>query len=62
MNKPASDTPIDWSRADWEGSRREQMERWAALPLDRMILALEEMQTLHHKLNPPAVDKDKSET
>lgn len=28
----------------WEGSRREQLRRWAALPLERTILAIEEMQ------------------
>ena len=60
MNNPASDKHVDWSRAGWGGSRREQMERWAALPLDRMILALEEMESLHHKLNPPTADKDKT--
>ncbi len=37
---------IDFSLTTWEGSRREQMRRWAALPLERIILALEEMQEL----------------
>ena len=35
---------IDWSLTTWEGSRREQLRRWAALPLERIILAIEEMQ------------------
>jgi len=35
---------IDWSLTTWEGSRREQLRRWAALPLERVIRALEEMQ------------------
>jgi len=30
----------------WDGSRREQLRRWAALPLERVILAIEEMQDL----------------
>lgn len=37
---------IDWSLTTWEGARREQMRRWAQLPLERVILALEEMQQL----------------
>jgi len=37
---------IDWSLTTWEGSRREQLRRWAALPLERVILAIEEMQDL----------------
>jgi hypothetical protein len=35
--------PIDWSLTSWEGARREQLRRWAELPLERMIMALEEM-------------------
>jgi hypothetical protein len=37
---------IDWSLATFEGARREQMRRWAALPLERMVAALEEMEQL----------------
>lgn len=37
---------IDWRLTTWEGSRREQLRRWAALPLERIILAIEEMQDL----------------
>lgn len=37
---------IDWRLTTWEGSRREQLRRWAALPLERIILAIEEMQEL----------------
>ncbi len=37
---------IDWSLTTWEGSRREQLRRWAALPLERIILAIEEMEEL----------------
>lgn len=47
MGQPVdSDPPIDWSLTTWEGSRREQLRRWAALPLDRTIAALEEMAEL----------------
>lgn len=34
---------IDWSICTPEGSEREQLRRWAALPLRRKLLALEEM-------------------
>jgi hypothetical protein len=37
---------IDWSLTTFEGARREQMRRWAALPLERMVAALEEMDQL----------------
>jgi hypothetical protein len=41
---------IDWSLATWEGSRREQLRRWSALPLERVIAALEEMDALSRAL------------
>lgn len=45
--RPAdADQPVDWTLTTWEGSRREQLRRWAALPLDRTIAALEEMAEL----------------
>ncbi len=45
---PVSDLPseIDWSLTTWEGARREQLRRWAALPLESVIAALEEMDEL----------------
>ncbi len=42
-NKPE----IDWSLTTWEGSRRESLRRWASLPLEQVIRALEEMQELN---------------
>jgi hypothetical protein len=45
---------VDWSLTTWEGARREQLRRWSELPLDRIILALEEMQRLSEMLNKPA--------
>ena len=41
---------IDWSLTTWEGSRREQLRRWAALSLEEILLAQEEMQELAGKL------------
>jgi hypothetical protein len=37
---------IDWSLTTWERSRREQLRRSAALSLEEIILAQEEMQEL----------------
>lgn len=44
---------VDWGLTTWEGARREQLRRWAALPLERIILALEEMQDLAERLSQP---------
>lgn len=43
---PESLRSVDWEKTTWEGARREQLERWAALPLDRIIASLEEMGEL----------------
>ncbi|MBI4468449.1 MAG: hypothetical protein HY650_03900 [Acidobacteria bacterium] len=40
---------IDWSLTTWRGSRREQLRRWAELPLERAIMALEEMEDLYRR-------------
>lgn len=54
-NKPPED-PVDWNLTTWEGSRREALRRWAALPLERIIAALEEMQELNATLASPSRD------
>ncbi len=41
---------IDWSLTTWEGSRREQLRRWAELTLEEIILAQEEMRELSERL------------
>lgn len=46
------DAAIDWSLTTWEGARREQLRRWAELPLERIVAALEEMEELANRLNP----------
>lgn len=43
---PVGEDAIAWSLTTWEGVRREQLRRWRALPLDRIIRALEHMQVL----------------
>ncbi len=52
---------FDWSVTTWEGSRREQMRRWAQLPLASIIAAIEEMEDMSRELNleakpPPVVE------
>jgi hypothetical protein len=44
---------IDWSLTTWEGSRREQLRRWAALSLEEILLAQEEMRELAERLGAP---------
>jgi hypothetical protein len=54
-----ADGAIDWRLTTWEGARREQLRRWAALPLERIVAALEEMQELSEWLSPTQpVEKD----
>ncbi|HEX5054924.1 MAG TPA: hypothetical protein VFX02_00350 [Gammaproteobacteria bacterium] len=45
---------VNWDLTTWEGARREQLRRWSELPLERIILALEEMQRVSEMLNKPA--------
>lgn len=37
---------FDWSLTTWEGSRREQLRRWAELSLEEMIRAQEDMREI----------------
>jgi hypothetical protein len=41
---------VDWTLTTWEGSRRAQIERWASMPLDRILEAQEEMAALSRDL------------
>jgi hypothetical protein len=41
---------IDWRLTTWEGAQREQLRRWAELPLENVIRALEEMERLAERL------------
>jgi hypothetical protein len=41
---------FDWRVTTFEGSRREQLRRWAELPLENILLAIEEMQELANQL------------
>lgn len=44
------DDAIDWSLTTWEGAEREQLRRWAALSLEEIVRAQEEMQELNERL------------
>ena len=57
MSKSETD-PIDWSLTTWEGSLREQLRRWAELPLERIVLAQEEMQDLAQQFGPAAARQE----
>ena len=47
MPKNESEKPdFDWAVTTFEGSRREQLRRWAQLPLENILLAIEEMQDI----------------
>jgi hypothetical protein len=48
-----AESAIDWRLTTWDGARREQLRRWAALPLEHIVAALEEMQELANWLATP---------
>lgn len=52
IDEESESGPIDWQLTTWAGARREQLRRWAELPLEKLIEALEEMQQLAEELNP----------
>jgi hypothetical protein len=58
---PVPEQNFDWRLTSWEGARREQMRRWARLPLERAIVALEEMEMLAKALHPGADARKESE-
>lgn len=50
--------PIDWSLTTWAGAEREQLRRWAALTLEEILRAQEEMQELAEKLRAGGIAGD----
>lgn len=44
---------IDWQQAGFDGTRREQLRRWAALPLEDALDAVEAMGALSRELATP---------
>lgn len=47
---------IDWNLTTWEEATREQLRRWAALSLEEIVRAQEEMQDLAERLGTSASD------
>lgn len=41
---------FDWRVTSFEGARREQLRRWARLPLESIVLAIEEMEEMAQQL------------
>jgi len=50
-----SKVEVDWKLVTWDGAQREALRRWAALPLERIVAALEEMQELGEELRSSSV-------
>jgi hypothetical protein len=48
----STDDAIDWQLTTWEGSRREQLRRWAALPLEQIIQAIADMGEFAESFSP----------
>ena len=55
------DDKTDWNPTTWEGSRREQLRRWAQLSMDEILAAQEEMAALAEDLRPGATAKVREE-
>jgi len=57
---PDDELPVsefDWRVTSFEGARREQLRRWACLPLEQILLAIEEMQDIAHALGTISADR-----
>ncbi|MDH5641544.1 MAG: hypothetical protein OEY28_09640 [Nitrospira sp.] len=51
------DSEFDWRTTSFDGARREQLRRWAQLPLEEILLALEEMQDIAQALGTVPADE-----
>jgi len=49
-NPESQPSEFDWRVTSFEGARREQLRRWAQLPLEDVIRAIEEMQDISQQL------------
>jgi hypothetical protein len=50
QNRDPQRSQFDWRQTSFEGARREQLRRWAQLPLEDVIRAIEEMQDITQQL------------
>ena len=48
---------FDWRTTSFEGARREQLRRWAELPLENILLAIEEMEDIAQALGSTPTDE-----
>jgi len=55
-------TDFDWRLTSFEGARREQLRRWAQLPLEYILLAIEEMQDIARLLGTTAAGQFEEST
>lgn len=51
MTDETPEDGIDWSQTTWEGSRREQIERWSRMSLDQILEAQEELADLSREMS-----------
>lgn len=56
-NQPPVQEP-GWESATWEGARVEAMRRWAAMPLEDIVAAQEEMHALAEALGHRRPDRE----
>jgi hypothetical protein len=47
---------FDWRTTSFEGARSEQLRRWAQLPLERILMAIEEMEDITQALGTASAD------
>lgn len=50
QNNESKAPEFDWNLTSFEGARREQLRRWAQLPLEDVIRAIEEMEDIAQQL------------
>lgn len=57
QNNEPNTSEFDWRVTSFEGARREQLRRWAELPLEDVIRAIEEMQDIAQQLGSESTRK-----
>lgn len=55
----SQNSDFDWRLTSFEGARREQLRRWAQLPLENIIRAIEEMQDIAYAMRAAPVGESK---
>lgn len=53
---------FDWRVTSFEGARREQLRRWSRLPLEQILLAIEEMQDIAQAFGTVPADRHEEAT